>query len=195
MLLITLLVSTTGCFRLGSDAQALQQSLAKSIGADCDRVVELSVGSLTLGLVRAGSTFFELDDEARTALGVFRGAEVGVYQLKMSEPWNVASALEAADRAMERRGWDRVVGVLQQKELVGVYVTRNTSRSDLLEVCVCVVQPREMVVASVRADANSVVELAGQVARSEGVFADRMRQRPPQTTITKTPARSVALAL
>jgi hypothetical protein len=161
-----LAVGVAGCFRLGSDARALRDSVAKAGAAQLSRKVELSVGRLTLSLARAGLSFADLDPVARTAINTVQGAEVGVYELGRHElPLHYGGVLEAADKVMAVRGLERVVGVTSHTEVVGVYVPAVLPRGRL-RVCVLVLDGKQLVVASVRGNVEPLLALAMRQAQS-----------------------------
>src|SRR5437016_719880 len=123
-----LLYGVTSFFRLSRDARCLRNSLTGATEAQSvslTKRLELSIGALSFGAFRAGLSLVPLQQEVRAALGAMRGAEVGLYDLGAS--WTELDRgiiLEAADRAMAARGWDRLVGVTKARELVAVYIPR-----------------------------------------------------------------------
>jgi len=143
----------------------LRDSAAKAITAKLDRKVELSVGGLTLSLVRAGLSLADLDPVAKAALETMRGASVGVYELGRQEgPLHSGAVLAAADKMMAKHGFDRVVGVASQGEVVGIYVPDAARSGRSLRVCLLVVEGRQLVVVSARANVKPLVELAAHHA-------------------------------
>jgi hypothetical protein len=153
--------AVTGYVRLSRDTGALRDSLMKSTAAAWNKQIEVNVGSLTLGLVRFGFSFVDLDPEARLALESCRGAEVGVYHLQEGQvPLRCTPMLSAADQAMTARGWERVVGVLHPSELVAVYVPRNMNSAKDVRVCVLVLNREDMVVVSGRSNLEPLLQLA-----------------------------------
>jgi hypothetical protein len=161
LMLGLLAAGVAGCFRLGSDARALRDSAAKATASKLDRNIELSAGWLPLSLVRAGLSLADLDPVARAALETVRGADVGVYELGRQErPLHSGAVLAAADKMMAKHGLDRVVGVASQAEVVGVYVPAAARSGHGLRVCVLVLEARQLVVVSARANVEPLVELA-----------------------------------
>ena len=170
MLLAALAVGGAGCFRVGKDASTLRRSVAQALSTDLDPKFEFSVGGLTLGLVRGGLALAEVDmpPEARAGLGAFHAAEVGVYTLHRGEDaMNPAQVLSTTDEAMRRRGWDRMVGVVDHDNLVAVYVPAKIGKGTTLRACVLVIGGRDVVVASAQGDPAQVVALAMDHARKE----------------------------
>ena len=161
--LILLPLGLSGCFRVSSDVAALRDSVMKSAPTAWEEQIEIGVGAITLNLARTGLAFVELEPEARAALKAVRGAEVGVYkrrggggerQLKQS------AILRAADKAMTDRGWDRIVGVVNGRELVAIYAPREVRSTRNMKVCLVTVNERELVVASARSNLEPLMELA-----------------------------------
>jgi len=159
--LALLLVSMTGCFRVSSDVGALRDSVIKSAGAQWDQQIEFGVGAMTLTAARAGLAFVDLDPEARATLQAARGAEVGVYKRRGAQgEFRGGTILRAADQAMTERGWDRIVGVTNGRELVAVYAPQAVRSTRNLKVCVLVLDPQELVVASARGNLEPLMEIA-----------------------------------
>ena len=159
--LALLSVGLTGCFKVSSDVGALRDSVMKSAAAQWDEKIEIGVGPITLYLARAGLAFVDLDPEARTALHAVRGAEVGVYKMREGhEQLKRAVILSAADKAMARRGWDRIVGVMNQGEFVAIYVRHDVRSTRNVRVCLLTLSGEGMVVASARSNLEPLMEMA-----------------------------------
>jgi hypothetical protein len=148
--------------RIGSDARALRVSAHAASGIAWQREVELSVGALPLGLARVVMGFVrQAPEEARMALRAVRSVEVGVYRAQPSHgPIEAHTVLTSADKTMTARGWDRVVGVSEGREVVGIYVPRKMASARNVEVCVLVLDGDEMVVVSARGNLEAALELA-----------------------------------
>lgn len=160
-------LGSTGCFQVSRDAEVLRDSLMEPVRAKWDTEIELGVGSVTLSLARAGLRFVDLDPDARAALQAVRAAEVGVYRRPAGrrEP-DPAAMLAAGDKAMARRGWDRLLTVVNRRELVVAYVPRSLRSTDELRLCLAVVNDRELVVVAARSDLDPLMELAHEKARA-----------------------------
>ncbi len=144
-------VGVIGVFHLGSEATVLRQTVMNSVPGQWDKKIALRAGWLMTGLVRGGSQFFHMPPEPRAALDAVRGVEVGVYNLR-DEPGRLdrGPILEHADKEMAARGWVRVVGVIQENDLVAVYVPRKGISSRHMKCCVAVLNGRDLVVVSAR---------------------------------------------
>jgi len=154
-------IGLTGCFKVSSDVRALRDCVAKAAPAERKELIEIGVGPLTLHLARAALAFVDLEPDARTALQIVRGAEVGVYKLRCEQGrLNYAAILSAADKTMAGRGWDRVVGVMNRPALVAVYVPAQLRSARNMKVCLVVVNGRELVVASARSNLEPLLEMA-----------------------------------
>ena len=159
--LALLCVGLTGCFRVSSDVRALRESVTKTAATDWDQEIEIGVGAITLNLARAGLALVDLPPEARVALDAARGAEVGVYRLHNAhKALNRAAILSAADRAMAGRGWDRIVGVLDRRELVAIYAPSDVRSARNVKICLLTVSGEEMIVASARSNLEPLMEMA-----------------------------------
>jgi hypothetical protein len=160
LLPVLLAVVVANCFRLSSDTRALRNELIASSGGEWQQQIALNAGYLTLGAVRAGLSCFPLNPGARAALQSVRSAGVGVYQLPAGTPApDRAAMLAAADSAMTARGWERVVGVMDVKDLVAVYLPKNVSVRRL-KCCVMVFDGQEMVLVSAQGNLEPLLKYA-----------------------------------
>ena len=151
----------TGCFKVSSDVGALRDCVMKVAPAEWEEEIEIGVGPLTLNLARAGLAFVALEPEARSALHAVRSAAVGVYKLRSGHQQpNLVAMLSAADKTMAGRGWDRVVGVMDRRELVAVYVPAQVRSTRNVKVCLVTVNGEELVVASARSNLEPLMALA-----------------------------------
>ena len=154
-------IGLTGCFKVSSDVGALRDSVMKAAPAEWEEQIEIGVGPLTLNLARAGLAFVDLEPEARTALHAVRSIEVGVYKRRSGDQkLNQAAMLSAADKTMAGRGWDRVVGVMDRRELVAIYVPAQVRSIQDVKVCLVTVNGQELVVASARSNLEPLMEMA-----------------------------------
>jgi len=122
-LLLLLCLSLTGCFNVSRDTEVLRNSLLKSLDRNYEKEIEIGLGAFTVGLARAGLSFVNLDPEARAALGALRAADIAVYRLDSNEkPIDYPAMLRAADKAMAVHSSDRLLTVMNQRDLVVIYV-------------------------------------------------------------------------
>ena len=147
---------------LDRDASALRRHVMSATHADWNTKVQFSVGRATLGTVRTGLFFVDNEEvvDARLALGAIKHASVGVYELTSRDfAWSSQDVLATTHRAMEKRGWSRLVGVANHKETVMVYVPDDFDDDEPIDVCVAVVTGRELVVVSATVDADMLSRL------------------------------------
>jgi hypothetical protein len=155
------LVGVTGYFRLSSDTAVLRQSLLSSVRGTWDKKIALRIGFFTTSALKLAASFFNLPPEPRAALSAVRGAEVGVYRLlDRSAPVDRRAMLGQADRVMFARGWERLVGVVQEGRLVAVYLPRGGVSARRVKCCVLVFNGSDLVVASAHANVEPLLALA-----------------------------------
>lgn len=147
---------------LDRDARLLRNEILAAIDRPSSTQVQLSVGPTIIGSVRLGLVFCaDAPREARIALKAVSDASVGVYRLKGgSRDLAGAKLFAMSDRAMNDRGWTRVVGVNQNNESVLVYMPTKSSEHGTQRVCVAVCKRDQLVVVSGTANLESLVELA-----------------------------------
>ncbi len=155
-----LLYGIMSCFGLGSDAAALRESVVTSANPPIHRQAELKLGWVPLTLARLGLRLADLEPEARLALESVRGVEVGLYGCGDADASRGATdILAAGDDAMRPRGWERVVGVIQEETVVGVYTRDNARDPDDLRFCVVVRHGDHLVLAAVQCRAGPLMEI------------------------------------
>lgn len=158
-------------FRLSSETRALRSSVMESLPGHWDKQVAVNVGGFTLGLARFGTSFFHLPPEATAALQCLDGGDVGVYQLRGSSATaNYSAMLASADQSMQRRGWERMVGVVEGRQFVAVYLPRNLSATKRIECCVVVLDGHDLVVASAHGKAEALLALVRTATKGEPVL-------------------------
>jgi hypothetical protein len=158
LLLAACCLAGQGCFRVSSDSAALRDSLLEAVAGDAKTTIEFGVGGLPFMALRAGLAHVEMPEEPRVLLESLRGAEAGVYQIRGTT--DLAGMLEASDRSMTRRGWTRMVGVLERDQLVAIYLPRDASSGNSLKVTVVVVQQDQMVIAAARSNLEPLMQFA-----------------------------------
>jgi hypothetical protein len=161
---LTLAVMVWSALHTGRDATALRLAAARASDVRWERTVEFSAGSWLFSLARFGLSFAPIDPDARLALRSVERAEVAVFEPKSgaSTPLNRAAILTEADAVMTRRGWDRLVGVVDSEQTVAVYVPTRSGRDQQLDACILVVNPDNLVVVSARTDLDPLLELIGR---------------------------------
>lgn len=144
---------------LDRDAAALRRHVIAATRADWNTKIQVSVGRVTLGVVRSGLGLSDKPEaaDARLALAAVRNASVGVYGLASGKVEVSREKLFAdTDAGMKKRGWSRLVGVAEDEEAVLVYASDGFGAGDRIELCVAVVNGRELVVASTTVEADAL---------------------------------------
>lgn len=151
--LAVLAAGVASCFRSGSEVRALRRELAKVGGPDGRKQVSLSAGRVVLSAIRAGLSFAPLEPEVRAALRAVRSVDLSVWDVACGiNGLESADFLAAADNALCARGWERVVGVMDGNQTVGVYLSTRNDASSRMNGCVVVLDGQQIVIACVRAD-------------------------------------------
>ena len=146
-------------FHLSSDMRSLRNGLMEASGGEWRQQIGLNIGGVTMGAIRTGFSFAPLDARARAAVQTVRGAEVGIYKLVSgTKSPNCASMLTVADKVLNARGWERVVGVMDGEDLVGVYIPAKTISTGRVKCCVMVFDGRQMVLVSAKADVEPLLQ-------------------------------------
>ena len=146
------------------EVAAMRDGFLESTAMDGETEIELSVGPLIFGMLRTGLNFVELEPEVRSALGAVRGTSVGIYRVDCSR-WDRSEMMAAMDAAMARRGWERLVAVLEDRQCVLAYVPVRIPSPRDLRLSVLVLDREQLVVTSARVNPEPVFELALREAR------------------------------
>lgn len=164
-------ISVSSYFWLNPETRALRNSVMQAVPGRWDKQFAGNVGGFTCGLLRYASSFFNLPPEPKAALQALHGAAAGVYKLQgASAALNYAAVLSAADQSMNRKGWERIVGVVQGRQLVAVYLPRGLRSVKRMACCVAVFNGHDLVIASARVDPAPLLALAGEAGRGRPIF-------------------------
>ena len=145
---------------VGSDVAALRRCAMPASADGWHKQVEINVGWLPVFLAKTGLQFARLDPEARIALRAAKSGEVAVYQRPAHDRQSDHSRILAdADQTMQRRGWERAVGVVDRDDLVAGYVPAGLSSVRNVKACVLVLDRENLVVVSATADLRPLMEL------------------------------------
>jgi hypothetical protein len=147
---------------LSKDAAALRREVMTASGSDWSTRVQLDAGWAILGTARSVLHFVEAKnvDDARLALSAVRRASVGVYERRGDDrDMNSADLLAKTDKVMQQRGWSRMVGVVDGHQTVLLYTSDKESKGDQIDLCITVLDGRQMVVVSTRVDAGVLAKL------------------------------------
>jgi len=164
---LLLVLTSTGCFRVGSDTRVLRDAALNSGFDQANEKIEVGVGFFTVGLAKIVTHYIDdIPPEARTAISSLKQAECAVYEVHHRRK-SLSSILTEADNAMEDRNCERLVGVIHENQLVAVYVPRNMHSAHNLKASVLVLNHNQLVCVTARADAQDLVQLAMSKLREE----------------------------
>lgn len=161
---VIMAVAVASYVTLDSDAAALRRHVMEATNADWHTKVQCSVGRITLGAVRGGLLFVNKPEvaDARLALAAVKHASVGVYERRQQNgEWSREQLFVDTDLAMKKRGWTRLVGVSDraEAEAVLIYTPDDLDAGDPIDICIAVVNNRELVVVSTTVDPDTLAEL------------------------------------
>jgi len=148
---------------LDRDAAVLRREVMAASDATWHTKVQVSVGWITLSAVRTALGFVRHEhmDDARLALQAVRNASVGVYERNSTKSGlSLAQLFNQTDQTMRKRGWTRLAAVAEDNKTVLVYAADDMDGGDRMDLCVAVVDGREMVVVSTRVDGSALMDLA-----------------------------------
>lgn len=151
---------------LDRDAATLRRELMAATPSDWHTKAQVGVGSVTIGAVRQALRFVDHEhmDEARDALAAVERASVGVYERTgRDHPAADARLIAHADETMRRRGWSRLVSVIDEHDTVMIYSADRKS-GDRIDLCLAVVNEQNLVVVSTAVDADALNHLVGRYA-------------------------------
>jgi hypothetical protein len=115
---------------------------------------------MTTGMLRLGVGLFKTPQELQAGIETMRSVEVGVYKgTELSKGRGYGLAVAAMDRKMRKRGWERVVGVFKDSDLVTIYIPRDGLSEERIQCCFLVVHDHELVVGSARCSLAPILRL------------------------------------
>jgi hypothetical protein len=157
-------IAAVSYLTLDSDVRTLRRHVMDATDTDWSTRVQVSVGRATLGVVGQALHFVDHKDmaDARLALKSVKHASVGVYESSGRHDWSNEDLFVKTDRAMQKRGWSRLVGVVNRREAVLVYIQEGTDEGDPLHLCIAVASSRELVVVSTTVDPDALGELVAK---------------------------------
>jgi len=156
---VLLAVVAASFLTLDRDVRVLRGHVMDATQAGWDTKVQVSVGGITLGAIRQGLRFVEHEgiDDARLALKAVKHASVGVYERSTKDAtWSREELFTETDRAMQKRGWTRMVGVADQKDTVLIYIPTDLKEDGPVDICLAVVSGKELVVVSTAVDPDAL---------------------------------------
>jgi len=172
---IVVALGVVSMLRLNREAAILKHEVMAATEAGWDTKVQISAGWGTLTAARAILRFVEHEqkDEARLALSAVRHASVGVYEQTEQGTWS-REQLIRTDTRMRDRGWIRLVGVTEEGQAVLVYGKEAGWSGGTLDLCLAVVDGRELVVVATRVDPDPLAELVGKHLPETG-FREKLK--------------------
>jgi hypothetical protein len=164
------IIGVASYFYLGSSSTALRGAVMESMPGRWHKHFAINVGGVTLALARFGASFTHLPTDAKAALQIVDHGDVGIYELedRTSSP-DYALILKSADKSMQRRGWERIVGVVEGGEFVAVYAPSNQRGKDIT-CCVAVLDDRNLVIVSARGKSVPMLDFAKKHLHDNGLF-------------------------
>jgi len=164
---VALAIVAASFLTLESDAAALRKHVMAATNTGWHTKVQVDIGGLTIAAVRTGLAFVHKEEmaEAKQALAAVRHASVGVYERDSgTATWSREQLFAGTDRAMQKRGWTRLVGVADDKDTVLIYISPEASADKPINLCLAVVNGRELVVVSTSIDAGPLADLVQKYA-------------------------------
>jgi hypothetical protein len=147
-------------FGLAGDSREVRNVVMQSSAdAQWKPTFEARVGVLPVILARTIVGFLDVEPEVKLGLRAFRGADVGVYELRSGKP-DAARLMETVDQRMMARDLECMVRVLDGDEAVAVYVPRDMDSARRVEGTVLVISDQQMVITTVRGNLEPLLEIA-----------------------------------
>lgn len=161
VLLALFALAVADCFRMDADGRALRDALKRGSGASFSRVFQGGVGPVLLMATRLGLRFVDdLPPEARRAATSVRAARVSVDQIEgRVRPEQYPEMIQEADRAMAKRGWERLACVRESETLVMVYIDPGARRGSTVQTRVAVLESDHLVVVSAKLRLQPLIDL------------------------------------
>lgn len=128
--------------------------------------VQLDVGGGTLACIRTGMALVRGNPDvvkARAALAAVKHASVGVYFTPDAAEGSTTDVMAGVDRDMARRGWTRIVGVVDGRQTVRMYAPDDAAM--LRQICVAVLDGEQFVVVQAEIDADALARLVHELKR------------------------------
>jgi hypothetical protein len=163
-------IAAVSYLTLDRDVRTLRHHVMAATDADWSTKAQVSVGRVTLGVAGQALRLVDHKDiaDARLALGAVRHASVGVYERSPGKhEWSSEELFVKTDRAMQKRGWTRLVGVVDKKETVLVYIKDDADEGDPIDLCIAVASGRELVVVSTSVDPDALGTLVAKHSRDK----------------------------
>lgn len=160
-------------FRSGGETRLIRQAILDTDPGGWSRQVEFGIGRLPVAAAQMVLGFVPMDPAARTAVESLRRADVAIYERQSGagKGDNAALALKARE-ALARRGWEPVVAVGEAHEAVLILMPASETTLRRFQVCVMVLDDERLVIASVGANLEPLmnqVDLGDLLRRSRAL--------------------------
>lgn len=152
------LLAACGCAPAPNPVHTVHDELLAALPGEWQTCIRVSAGSPLLALARAGLAVAEVPPEARAAVGVVRSVKVSLHRFAGRAPAR-STLLACADQVLSRRGWERVVGVIEGREMAAVYTQTTASSPRQWPVCVVVLTEEELVMVTTVGDPEAALRL------------------------------------
>ena len=151
------------CFHTSTALSVLRKSIESSVEHTIHPRFSFNAGFLIFGLARTTCSFLSVPPEITVGLQTIRGVETSICQWDtMLKPRDYVPVIEKVDKDMQRRGWERMVTVIEEGVLVLVFnTTKNQSPKDQ-QYCVVVSEGNTLILASVRGNWNPLMAYASR---------------------------------
>jgi hypothetical protein len=158
---VVLGLTIASAIRLNGDAAALRQQVMTAMGDDWHAKVQFSIPPAVVSLARTAVWFVhDVPPQAREALRAVRFASVGVYERHgPAGAWRRDQVIAETDQVMARRGWARVVGVVDGRDTVLIYLSEGRASAKPSRVCLAVCSGQDLVVVAAGFDADTLARL------------------------------------
>lgn len=150
----------------GGETRAIRQAVLSATPGEWDRQFELGIGRFPVLLAKAALAFAPLEPEVRAGIRSFKGADVAVFHRRSdsrgTSDAGQADLLTQVDTLMIDRGWERVVGVRDGTDTVGIFLPRDLGSLRRTRVCLFVLDGSDLVIVSARLNLEPLVGLVSE---------------------------------
>lgn len=149
-------------FLPGGQTRTLGRAVLTEMPGEWDRQISVGVGRLPVALARVALGFVDLEPEVRAGLRAFRCGDVAIYRHRQgyhSSSQGPGTLLSRARATMSEQGWDPIVTVLERDQAVMVFVPEGERGAHSLQACVLVLEDDQLVLASVEANVQPLMDL------------------------------------
>jgi len=166
------LAAGPGCAPAPDTIHAGHEAVLAALPGEWQTRIQVSAGPGLLALARAGLALTPADPQARTAARAVRSFKVSVHR-HLAGNRRSPGLLAAADQALGRHGWERVVAALEGRELAAVYTRAGADTARRLPFCVLAFDGEELVLVTAVGDLEAVLALAREHLPSAATAFDR----------------------